>query len=52
MNGSCFSLEHHSPHTQEELRDDVFQFVANLSAETGVDLDPQGVWDELRMTIK
>lgn len=31
----------------DELRTSVFEFVANLSKESGVDIDPEEVWTEL-----
>lgn len=31
----------------DELRASVFEFVANLSKESGVDIDPEEVWTEL-----
>lgn len=51
---SCFNPDHHDPHTREEVREDVFAFTAWLAADTDVDLDPQGVWDECqkKMTIR
>lgn len=33
--------------SEEELRASVFEFVANLSEESGVDIDPEEVWTEL-----
>lgn len=48
----CFNTEnHHHPHTRKEVQEDVFQFVANLNADTGLDVDPEKVWDEMQSKI-
>jgi hypothetical protein len=34
--------------TEEQLKASVFAFVAELSARSGVDIDPEEVWEELQ----
>lgn len=51
MSKSCFNVEHHDPHTREELREDVFSFIADMNADIGTNVDPEKIWDEMQSKI-